>query len=467
MSIAASGRTVRAASALLALCAGVCLATAVPVRAQMVNPDSGDSSRRPFSALFGGAADQPRGNQSLVFTAAAFGGYDDDIFARGQNPNVGTPRVAGTFVGGQASLAYNRRFAASAFTASTASAVRYLTDTGELVPTFASGSMGYNASLNSRTNLSLHQSLAYRPFYSPVVFPPTSTIGPSLGSAIEGAGPEDPGVGPPDDFTLASDRDGIRYSANGQLSRRLTPRSQLEFRGMYGRADFGGQALDGVSNNRWLAGVNYNYDITRDLGARLGYNYRTFGTQAGGTQVAHDVNVGLVFNKPLVLKRGQTVFSFTPGTTMLLRERLSDDTGGDRFRVRVIGTANLTHTFTADWQGGLDYVHYVGFMDGFAEPVEGDRFGASVGGLITRALDFSMSAGYMTGAIGMQERNFDTTLGSARLRLALHTRVALFAQYFYYHYSYKSGVADQLLAAPELERQGFRAGLNFWLPLIR
>ena len=125
------------------------------------------------------------------------------------------------------------------------------------------------------------------------------------------------------------------------------------------------------------------------------------------------------------------------------------------------------HAFSAAWQGNVSYIHSVGYMDGFTEPVEGDRVVASLGGLIAPALDFSMSAGYMSGAIGLNERNFNTGIASARLRFALHTRAALFAQYFYYQYYYADGVADQVLPASELRRQGFRAGLNVWLPVLR
>ncbi len=202
------------------------------------------------------------------------------------------------------------------------------------------------------SNLTLRQAVAYRPFYSPAVFPPTSTLGPSLAVLqLDGTGIDEPGIGPPDDFTLASDRDGLRYTAFGQLGRRLSPRSRLEFRGRYGVADFGGADSD-IDNDRWLAGVNYTYDVTRELGADFGYNYRSFSTSSG-TQVAHDLNLGVVFNKAFVLQRGQTTFSFTPGTTMLVRERVSDDVGGDRLRVRVIGSANVTHRFTTAWQGTL------------------------------------------------------------------------------------------------------------------
>ncbi len=91
--------------ALVALCAGVCLGLYTPARAQMINPD-GAGSARPYQALFGGAAERPQGPQSLILNAALFGGYDDDIFARGtgSEPERGpVTAVAGTFLGTQAS----------------------------------------------------------------------------------------------------------------------------------------------------------------------------------------------------------------------------------------------------------------------------------------------------------------------------------------------------------------------------
>lgn len=448
-------------------CALLCVGVAVPADAQLIN---GADSTRPYGALFGGAEPRPTGNQSLIVNASLFGGYDDDIFARGDNPSgsPNRPRVSGEFLGGQAQIAYQRRFRNANLSASGATAMRYVLDTQEYVPTFRAGNVSYMSSLSSRTDFMVSQSVAYRPFFTPVVFPATGTVGQSVGPEFEPGSPGDIDVTGPDDFTVASDQDGIRYSTFAQLNRRMSARSGLQFRGQYGLADFSAEDTRGVNNTRWAAGGAYHYDIARPLTARLGYTYRAFRPKGQQQRVAHNINAGLVFNQPFAFQRGRTFFGFTTGSTLVTRERISEDVGdGGRTIFRLVGTANVTHTFSRAWQASVNYAHQVGFWDGFDEPVESDRVIASLGGLLTRSVDVSMSVGYLSGAIGMRERNFDTTLASARIRFALHTNVALFAQYFYYDYLYQDGVADQVLAAPQLERQGVRGGVTVWWPLLR
>jgi hypothetical protein len=408
----------------------------------------------------------------LILNASVFGGYDDDIFARGTNPGSGgpgRPRVAGQFVGSQASLNYQRRFATATLMGSAATANRYVSESGDFLNTFAAASVGLQGSATARTTYVVNQSVGYRPFFTPSTFPAPSTVGPSVGGELEGAMQEQVGgLDSPDDFTVASDRDGIRYSTNGELRRRVTARSSMQFRGQYTVASFGSQDLDAVNNRRWLGSANYSYDLTRYLSARLGYGYRSFNTQAEGAAGNHDINVGLLFNRPFRIGSGRTVFSFTTGSTVLRRERLTGDSAdGGRLTIRAIGSATLAHAFSTTWQGNINYVRSVGYLDGFAEPVEGDRVVASLGGLLAPALDVSMSAGYSSGAIGLRERNFNTTIANARIRYALHSKVALFAQYFYFQYSYADGVANNILAAPELKRQGIRAGLTLFLPVVR
>ena len=460
------GFAASAQSALLALSLGVCLWSAAPARAQMITTSA--SSPRPYRALFGGAGPRTQSNQSLILSAAVFGGYDDDIFARGTGlspSGAGRPTVAGTFLGSQASLAYQRQFATARVLASAATANRYVFDSDDFVNTFFSGSVGVQGSINTRTNYVLHQSMGFRPFFTPVPFPPASPVEPSLPG--EFPLPEGVPADTPDDLTIASDREGIRYSTYGEMQRRVTQRSSVQVRGQYTVVDFASEDLSAENNRRWLGGANYSYDLTSYLSARLGYTYRSFNTTAEGVAGNHDVNVGLLFNRPFRIGSGRTVFSFTTGTTIFKRERIAGEESDGRFTIRAIGTANLAHAFSATWHGNIAYAHSVGYMDGFTEPVSGDRVVATLGGLIAPALEFSSSAGYASGAIGLQERNFDTAFASARLRFALHTRVALFAQYFYYQYAYADGVADNVLAAPELQRQGFRAGVNVWLPILQ
>src|SRR5690606_9029099 len=96
------------------------------------------------------------------------------------------------------------------------------------------------------------------------------------------------------------------------------------------------------------------------------------------------------------------------------------------------GTAGLLHAFRGPWQAQLNYVRSVAVLDGLSEVYQGDQVMAGIGGLLTRRIDLSVSAGYVSGAVGLGERNFNTALGSVRLRAALTQKLALFAQYFYY-----------------------------------
>src|SRR5690606_11861591 len=124
---------------------------------------------------------------------------------------------------------------------------------------------------------------------------------------------------------------------------------------------------------------------------------------------------------------------------------------GDRFVLRALGTATLRHDFRGPWQAQAVYVRSVAFLDGLSEPFEGDRVTATLGGWLGRRTDLSMSAGYVTGSVGLSRRNFNTALATARIRTALSSHVALFAQYHYYQYDFASSLAEQLVVAPELE----------------
>lgn len=450
----------------MALLVVVSISGAASARAQLV--DGADSSR-PYRGLFGGAAaatsDRPH---TLDITAALFGGYDDDIFARGDGPRSPNARVGGNFVGGQLAANYFHRMPNAVFSLDGSSAVRWVGSTEEFVPTFYAAGMGYAKAIGARNSVTLRHTTAYRPFFSVVPFAGIGTIGTSLQNPSTQM---DAAIGPsqgPDDFTVSADRRALQHVGLLQFGRRLSPRSSVDLIGNYGVTDFRTSELDDVNNVRWRAAARYTYDLTRFASLRLGYGYRTLGTSNGRTIINHDIDVGLQYSQPFVFQRGRTQFAFTTGTTMLVRDRLSSDaSGGQRTLFRAIGTASLSHAFRAPWQTQLNYTRTVGFLDGLSEPFQGDQVMASVGGLIGRRVDVTMSAGYLSGAIGFRDRNFDTALANVRARVALSQNLALFGQYFYYQYAFDEAVSTALIVAPELERQGVRIGLTVWVPVVR
>lgn len=454
-----AARRVRIVLTLAVLVAG---GTPAPARAQL---------QRPFQGLFG---QRPGGDrpQSLDLTASLFAGYDDDIFARGSGARNRGRRIGGTFVGGQTALAYERRQPTSQLSASLASAYRWVTTTDTFVPTFYGLRLSYGKSFTPRTTMVLSQRVTYRPFFSVVPFPVSS----SIDEPLQGDD-TDPAMAPllgdfgsegPDDITLGASRTAVIYNGGASLRRELTPRSSLLFAASYGLADFQSSALNDVNNRRLQGAFRYSYNFTQYASLRLGYGYRTFRTRLGETNENHDIDIGMRYGRPFTFGTGRTTFSMTTGSTMLVRERLDGVNGsGDRVLVRLLGTATLRHDFIAPWQAQAVYVRSVAFLDGLSEPFEGDRIVASLGGFLNRRTDVMASAGYVSGSFGMSRRNFSTALANARIRTSLTPNVSLFAQYFYFQYDFSSSLADRLVVAPHLERQGLRGGLTVWLPLTR
>ena len=447
-----------------------CLLVALPgvARAQ-----SGATNGRVFSSLFGGAADTQDSIQALDFNAALYGGYDDNLLSRGTSgPQPDAQQLAGTFVGAQASIGYRRQLARGGFSASAQTSYRYLTDEQEVLPTYHAANVNYFRMLGPRTSLSLNQRVSYRPYFSVVPFPTGSTIGPSVeadtGASAGAPIGEDIVTDPGGDFSLASNRDAVTYGGTANLLRELTPRSNLSFVARYAAANFLSSDIEGYNNLRWGVAGTYTYRISDYLGARLGYGYRRFDAQDGGPNDNHDINIGLLYNQPFVIGQGRTTLSFTTGSTMLVREEIAEDgSSRDRFRLRMLGSATLAHDFVGPWQAQLSYIRAVGFLDGLTEPFVGDRVVASLGGFLGRRTDLFFQAGYVSGSFGLSERNFDTAVGGVRLRTAVTRNLALFAQYFYYQYTFAESVAEDLFVPAEQERQGFRAGLTVWVPMLR
>ena len=368
----------------------------------LAHAQTGETNTRVFSSLFGGAAtDMPGSVQALDFSAAVFGGYDDDIFARGSRPRTDAARLSGTFTGVQGGLQYRRRMARGSFGARAATAARLVSSTGEFVTTFAAGQARYSTDLTTRTSTTIWQRVLYRPYFSVVPFATGSTLGPS----VEGVEPDDiadfadgvdQGAGGESDFALAADREAIIYGGGGGLARQLSIRSSLQFTASYSTARFLQDDARTFGNVRWRAGGLYQYRISRYLTFNAGYAYRQFLGKSGADAVNHDINLGVRYNQPFTFGRGRTTLSFTTGSTTLIRDRLEEEGGrGDRFIWRALGSATLRHDFSGPWQAQVSYIRSVGFLDGLTDPFVGDRVVAVPRGaqLVERVADLGVRVG--------------------------------------------------------------------------
>jgi hypothetical protein len=351
------------------------------------------------------------------------------------------------------------------FTAGAGTFVRYYLDRDDPVSPSLFGNIGYTTSLGTRTTLNTYGLFRYLPFYRYGVLP-----GPSLGLP-EPATPIVPDIGVdlpvPDDDLVVIDRQSTQWFMGVDLLRRISQRSSLMTFYGYGLTDFSDTEGD---QRRHRAGAGYSYRLTRDLSLRLRYTYQRRWYQGEGVEPfdAHNVDGGVDYNRTFRLGSQRTQVNFSTGTVMFTRKQI-DSTGAssDRFTVQFIGSANLFHQLSRTWSAQANYRRGVRFLDGFEEPAMGDFVRASLGGYLTDRLDLVFLGSYSSGAIGIDTRNYDTALASARLQYALSANMAAFAQYFFYHYTFDEGVDLPPGYLPGQDRQGVRVGINCWIPLLR
>jgi hypothetical protein len=82
-------------------------------------------------------------------------------------------------------------------------------------------------------------------------------------------------------------------------------------------------------------------------------------------------------------------------------------------------------------------------------------------------MDLSLSAAYSSGESMMlvEEPQFTTYTGDARLRIAVNTHWATYFEYLLYYYQFGQGVRLPLGVPSGLTRSGLRIGLTAWLPV--
>jgi hypothetical protein len=137
--------------------------------------------------------------------------------------------------------------------------------------------------------------------------------------------------------------------------------------------------------------------------------------------------------------------------------------GSDRdYGVR--GDVAFAYQFTRTWETRASYERGLQYIPELASAVNTDGISASVTGLFTPKMDFSAGVGYSSGApAGIRNRStFDTYTASARVRQAITSTLAVYAEYLYYFYDF--GTTALPLGVPaSVERNGVRVGLTLWM----
>jgi hypothetical protein len=90
-----------------------------------------------------------------------------------------------------------------------------------------------------------------------------------------------------------------------------------------------------------------------------------------------------------------------------------------------------------------------------------------VSGLVTQHLSLSGSGGYSRGdSAGLANNAYHSIYASGRVSYALTRFLPLYVEYVYYSYQFNTAVGLAPGIPLNVDRNGFRSGLSYSLPLI-
>jgi opacity protein-like surface antigen len=120
------------------------------------------------------------------------------------------------------------------------------------------------------------------------------------------------------------------------------------------------------------------------------------------------------------------------------------------------------------WTAQIAYDRGLEFYEGFSDPFLTDGVTGQLYGFLARRVRFSSAGNYSVGNVGAgQNRGFNSVSANAGLEFGLTRRLGLFTRYMYYRYDFDANVGLDPRLLRKFDRQGVRAGLTIFIPVIR
>lgn len=424
-----------------AVCVAAMVIVAAPVWAQV------ERQPRAYRGLFGPAVRQSSDRSQAVdlYTQLDFG-HDENI-----RPGRGAPetdpryRLSGNYLGSSLRVSYDRRSPRfDVATYGSGQFRRYQTASPFNTHDLRTGA-GIRADLSRYTSLTVDQVATWAPYFQldllPGLFAPALAEGPEVGI----------------DFAIAA-TETLRLNSRVALSQRIGRRATFQVSGAYTSVQY--DDLQRTDTTTTSGGAMYRQDLTRYAALRLGYRHVVSEYEGGPRLEREDLQVGLDYRRALSFSR-RTTFGFSSGSTYL---RNTMGTG----RFRLLGNASLQHDIGRSWSAVLNYARNIAFIEGYGEPVSYDSLRGQLSGYLDRRSLFSSSLGYSNGAQArVSTRRYRVLIGDLMYQFAMTSTIAAYAQYVQYHYDYNEGFLPGSMLGSRLNRQSVRAGLSFWLPILR
>jgi hypothetical protein len=447
---------------------------------------------RPYRGLFGGDAEGGARKEELDLTVQGFGGYESNVALAesslfGTPPPVavpsenGAPQAGSAMLGASATMSYAKRWQRASFDAfGSATSTDYrAVATGTQMG--YSGGVGLDVPLSRRMDLVASQIVRWSPYFElGGVFP---TL-PSLGNSNV------PVTTPNFDLGLVP-ANALRSLTQIRVTRGLSRESKVEGFFMRSATHFSDATFTTFDTSDTRAGVMYSRNLSRYMTMRLGYDYRVgqLGDRAEQQYHSHEVNAGVDYHREFSLwhraalnfMTGSTIFANQPlqvlrpppmgsvtSPALKTASLLGPDTGRTDIRVILTGSGSLVWEFLRSWSARAMITRGITYLEGFSAPGVTNAVSMDVGGLITRRIHAGAAAMYSAGSIGTSTGN-DNGFGSwnafASTDYAMTRHFALYADYYYYTYSFERGVVLPPGLRDNFQRHGVRFGARVWMPL--
>jgi hypothetical protein len=410
---------------------------------------------KPFRGLFGGsdvAIDSGKNGQFLDLTLATYAAFD-------QNEQPESARLhdeaqsfyrTGWLSGVNAQLLYVRRQDRVAFFAGGGTNQRYDRAQNQWERLTDRGSVGIDAALSPRTRLRIAQVVTRSPYYQLGITGELLLVNNEFDQLdAENA-----------DYTLLP-RPAWTYATDASLAYDFSERASLEARYDHHYMSFSSEDLELRTQHE---SVMARYKTTPRSTFHVGYGYRE-GRYALAEQhrptIVHDLDLGADYVRPLPFARRAAV-AFSIGSAVV-------STPGADSRFTLIGDANLSFGVGESWTAMAGYYRGVDFVSGLVDPLFVNGISGRLMGFVNERTDVSLFGEYEFGTFGFHAASsrYSNYTGSTRVRFALTRNVAIYAAHLYYHYGFGAGAELPSGLAQRLNRQGARAGLIVWLPVVR
>lgn len=414
------------------------------------------ASSRGTTAVFGAAGSTDPRPQHLNITSTLTEAYDDNLLA-----DFGSVTPTGTSDSGYYTMLlvsgdYQWQGRRVQVGASGQSALRYYGEIQEVHSMSHSAGAGFSAALTPRTTVMLNGSAAYSPSYLYGLFPTSAPVEP--GDAIPAA----------PDYNVNAQA-SYAYGGTAGLTHQYSLRDSVSVTGTFAYTDYLSESELYHDLSNYGVEAAYSRSLSRHKTLRVSYQHRRgeFGYVFVGQSVENGINVGLQFARPISATR-QAQFAFNLGTTLVDLPASTLPGGVSGRQYRATGGATVSYDLARTWQVNGSYRRGIDYVPALRDPVFMNGFSVGLAGLLSRRTDLSASVGYSTGASALTQRAsaYDTYTGTVQVRYALGRTWAIYTEYLYYFYDF--GNAGGLLRGvpSTLKRNGVRAGVTLWLPVI-